>query len=152
MNRVISFIIITFFILGAGCFGFAPAMADQRADVLRTRDYVIVTLKDKTIRRFDQDSFQFPWVTFEIKEEFTCKVTPFAIAEVDEIYVQTVGLNDCDQRKDWLFDIRFRNGDAADGFMEVQEEAVRATDRKSGAEVVIPFVEIEKISFFHLEK
>ncbi len=140
-------VLILFTILFAVPAPAQSAPSDQGA-VVSFRNYVIVTLKDKTYERFDLDTFQFPWVAFEITNEVTCDRVAFDVEEVAEIHVLNMGRNECEQRDDRLYDLFFRNRPPLFGFLEVQEEVVRGTSLGSGKEVAIPFQEIEKISFF----
>ncbi|MGE5342379.1 MAG: hypothetical protein ACM3SY_12960 [Candidatus Omnitrophota bacterium] len=109
---------------------------------------VLVTLRDDSTVKFQKDSFVFPWVTPEIKNETNCETFAFNPNDVKEIYILNPTLNHCDQRDDdWTFDVHFKNSEPRDGFIEITSEEVTGKLVETGKEQSILFQEIRKVSF-----
>jgi len=113
--------------------------------------YILVTLKDNTIEKFEYDSFELNWTQSQIKDEFTCNAFDIDAAKVTEIYVLTLKENPCVEgqyEEDWLFDVYFSNRRAIQGFIELFEPNVSGRLLDKGETKSIPYSDIKKISFF----
>lgn len=118
------------------------------ADIER---YIEVTLKDKSVVKFEYSSFQFNWESPQIKDEISCDVTTFSIAELDKIYVQSLGVDSCDQRDNqWLFEVIFKDQerDSIQGFIPMVVNEITGTVYGTTTQQTIA---IENIGFLVFE-
>ncbi len=110
--------------------------------------FVLVTMRDDSVIKFQYDSFSLHWVNTQIKDEETCEIYDFSPSNLVEIYILNPALNRCDQREDdWLFDVYFRDRTPIQGFIEITSEDVTGKLFETGVEKTIPFQEIRKVSY-----
>jgi hypothetical protein len=129
-----------------------------------TGTYVLVTLRNGEVKKWEQDSFKIKWifpVTF--LEDETCVNKTFNKEDIKDIFPISRSWNNCEKKEDWLFEVDFHDGDYAQGYVMSQCKIKEKDDAKvkniaaeteisgiaagSGKEETIDYKDIRKISF-----
>ena len=111
--------------------------------------FIVVTLKDKTSIKFQNQSFSLNWVDKIVIDEYSCDPTPFELEDVKDIYVMslkeyTCGGSDRDSR---LFDVHLLDGREIMGFIELSETYFSGVLLDTGEHKSIPYRDIKRIRF-----
>ena len=109
--------------------------------------YILVTLKDKSVEKFEYDAFSFNWVLPQIKNEVTCEVEDFLPADLEKIFVLSQTWNSCDEKDDWVFDVYLKDRRPIQGFFELTAEKVTGKVYETGKIKSIPFQDISKVTY-----